>query len=178
MRAVPTTKPSRKLYYSEEQLRRLLAIWQELRNPGRRRQPGYIGQRLTFNRWLASMTVDGAERALAALAAAEGAPTSGTVERPMKTPTKTPQKAKSTKTAKAAKPPPARARPGRKSKGARARTTMNLPLGLKDRVKKACGLMAAMNEEAPPDLTAFAVAAMEEKISAVQSRYFARKTPK
>lgn len=100
--AVPTTKPTRTLYYSVEELQRLLAIWKELRNPGRRREPGYIGQKLTFNRWLAGLTTDGAEQARQRLASPTAAPRSGvTVETPM---IKTPSTKKTPKTRPTAKP--------------------------------------------------------------------------
>ncbi len=121
IRAVPTTKPSRKLYYSEEELQRLLAIWQELRNPGLRRAPGYIGQKLTFNRWLAGLTVEGAERALAGVASPATAPSSGTVERPMNTTPKTKP------TSKVTEPAPARAKRGPKpGSGSKENLTLSL----------------------------------------------------
>lgn len=176
MPTVPTTKPSRKLYYSEEELRHLLAIWKELRNPGRRREPGYIGQKLTFNRWLATLTKDGADRARGNLAVGALAPTSGTVEGSMtkpKPPTK--QRAKTAQTPEVTAEPKKR---GRKPKGPTERTTMNLPLGLKDRVWKAIKTMTKMDEDPPVDLTAFAVAAMSEKIDSIMLRYAARKSSK
>ena len=57
---MPTEKPRKDLLFAEEDLHDLEALWLELRSPQRRGDPSYIGRKVTFNQWLASMAMRGA----------------------------------------------------------------------------------------------------------------------
>ncbi len=113
--AVPSRNPRIWLTVSDEERRALFEVWTELRNQGRRRRPEYIGQRLSFNQWLKGLTADGAARARQALAAADAAQTSGTVETMPKT--KTALTMKTQKTHEPSKPPAERPRPPGRPRG-------------------------------------------------------------
>lgn len=51
------------------------------------------------------------------------------------------------------------------------RTTLNLPAGTKERVRRAIAAAVLMGEAAPEDFTAFVVAALEEKMQRVMARF-------
>lgn len=55
---MPTTKLRRELLFTEEETHGLYALWLDLRSPGRKGTPAYIGQRLGFNQWLARLTLE------------------------------------------------------------------------------------------------------------------------
>lgn len=94
-----------------DDLARLRAVWEELRRAGRKGRPEYIGQRLTFNSWLARLAAEAGTRAGAALAAAAEAAIGGTIGDEMTRTSAAPRG----QTAKTTAPPRRRGRPpGRK----------------------------------------------------------------
>ena len=54
----PTTKEQLLVTFEDDEEKTLRRIWGELRAPGRRGRPEYIGQKLSFNRWLVRLAVE------------------------------------------------------------------------------------------------------------------------
>ena len=55
---MPTWKTRRSLGFTEAELHRLLTLWIDLRNPGRRGPDLYIGQKLSLNQWIAKLALE------------------------------------------------------------------------------------------------------------------------
>ena len=58
----PTTKEQLLITFENDEERILRRVWSALRSPGRKGQPEYIGQKLSFNRWLVRVAVERARQ--------------------------------------------------------------------------------------------------------------------
>lgn len=150
---MPSRKPRIWLTVSEEERVDLFLLWKELRQPWRRRQPEYIGQKLTFNAWLSRLTQERAAHLRADLGAS-----SGTVQRPMKT--KSPETTESKKRGRRPNPLDApKAEP----------VSFRFPPGTKDRIQHAVDRLRVLGGAGPKDMTSFVLEAINEKIEKVPS---------
>lgn len=66
-------------------------------------------------------------------------------------------------------PPPKRGRPPRMSDDTES-ASFRLPIGMKDQIRLAMAKMRVSGQDAPRDMTAFVVAAIEEKIARISAR--------
>jgi hypothetical protein len=160
---------------SEEDETRLRDLWKELQRAGRRGTALFVGPRLTFNTWLVRCGVERAMQLAQELAAADVAPTSGTVGMTMTKP-----QSPTTKRAKTAQTPEPRGRgrpPNPPDAPKTKSSTFKLPVGMTDRIKRAVDVMRPIDPAAPRNMTDFVIAAIEEKLDKVPARP-ARKTSK
>ncbi len=108
---MPTDKEPVLVVIPPEELARLERLLDEMKKPGRRRMPGYVGQKMTVNRLLVRLALERAAQVEQELAA------SATVETMPKTPAPTKRTPKSTKSAEPVVAPKKRGpKPGSGSK--------------------------------------------------------------
>lgn len=65
--------------------------------------------------------------------------------------------------------PPKRGRPPKPAEDTES-ASFRLPIGMKDQIRLAMAKMRVSGQDAPRDMTAFVVAAIEEKIARVSAR--------
>lgn len=131
-----------------EDRERLHSIWTELRSFARRGRPEYIGQKLTFNTWLAALAAERGTQVGRDLARAAAASISGTVEESMPTSSPKTKTTKPAQTPQPAAPPKKRGRPPGRGTKTRGRYNFSLPLDLIEWAKNHPDGPAAVGERA------------------------------
>lgn len=58
----PTDKEQMTITFEADEEATLRRIFERLRNPTRRGRPGYLGQRLSLNRWIVKLAVERARQ--------------------------------------------------------------------------------------------------------------------